>query len=543
MPRRGLVSAIVHAQREAQRAEAARQREASRAARAAEQAVRSYERAQKAEERERARLYAEARLAEVERDNQRLDESVGQLQTLLARTLEIDDNFDLETLRPQLDLPIFNPEGLDQAEPPPEKIDFLPKPPSLFAKLLPGTGARYAREAAEAESRFEEALQAHAARDLTRREALARARQAHHERVFALEAEHDAQNAAIDDLKRRFHEADASAVSEYFMYVLTASAYPEEFPSHVRVAYTPASKQLIVEKDFPQFQVVPDVDSYRYIKARDDVTAVARSMQQRKALYTSVVAQVTIRTLHELFEADRTQVLDSVVLNGYVDAIDPGSGMSIRPCIVTVRTTRDVFQRLNLQQVEPVACLKVLNASVSRSPSELSPVRPVVEFSMVDPRFIEESDVLSTLDQRPNLMELTPSEFETLITNLFEKMGLETRLTQASRDGGVDCVAYDSRPIFGGKVVIQAKRYKYTVGVSAVRDLFGTMQNEGASKGILVTTSGYGKASIEFANGKPIELLDGQNLLYLLKQHAGLDAKIAVTDGWRDPVPDTSDED
>jgi restriction system protein len=94
---------------------------------------------------------------------------------------------------------------------------------------------------------------------------------------------------------------------------------------------------------------------------------------------------------------------------------------------------------------------------------------------MRDPRFIEEEDVLSTLDQRPNLMELAPKEFESLITNLFEKMGLETRQTQASRDGGVDCVAYDTRPIFGGKVIIQAKRYKNTVGVSAVRDLFGTL--------------------------------------------------------------------
>jgi restriction system protein len=109
----------------------------------------------------------------------------------------------------------------------------------------------------------------------------------------------------------------------------------------------------------------------------------------------------------------------------------------------------------------------------------------------------------STLDQRPNLMELSPSEFEGLITNLFSKMGLETRQTQASRDGGVDCIAYDPGPIFGGKVIIQAKRYKNTVGVSAVRDLFGTLQNEGASKRILVTTSGYGKAAFEFAEGSP----------------------------------------
>src|SRR3954451_21893820 len=98
-----------------------------------------------------------------------------------------------------------------------------------------------------------------------------------------------------------------------------------------------------------------------------------------------------------------------------------------------------------------------------QEPAELVPVRPVLEFNMVDPRFVEEADVLSGLDQRPNLMELKPGEFESLITNLFTKMGLETRLTQASRDGGVDCVAYDPRPIFGGKVVIQAKRYKGTV--------------------------------------------------------------------------------
>jgi restriction system protein len=133
-------------------------------------------------------------------------------------------------------------------------------------------------------------------------------------------------------------------------------------------------------------------------------------------------------------------------------------------------------------------------------------------------------------------MELTPSEFETLITNLFAAMGLETRLTRPSRDGGVDCVAYDQRPIFGGKVVIQAKRYKNTVGVSAVRDLFGTVQNEGASKGILVTTSGYGKAAFDFAAGKPLELLDGQNLLYLLAEHAKIDAKIIMPAEWHDRV-------
>jgi restriction system protein len=98
----------------------------------------------------------------------------------------------------------------------------------------------------------------------------------------------------------------------------------------------------------------------------------------------------------------------------------------------------------------------------------------------------------------------------------------------------VDCVAFDNRAIFGSKVIIQAKRYKNTVPVSAVRDLFGSVHNEGATKGILVTTSGYGKASFDFANDKPLELLSG-TLLYLLKEHAGVDAKIEPPEHWIDP--------
>ena len=76
------------------------------------------------------------------------------------------------------------------------------------------------------------------------------------------------------------------------------------------------------------------------------------------------------------------------------------------------------------------------------------------------------------------------------------------KITQASRDGGVDAIAFDPDPIRGGKIVIQAKRYTNVVSVSAVRDLYGTVVNEGATKGILVTTSGYGHDAYDFAKGK-----------------------------------------
>ena len=109
----------------------------------------------------------------------------------------------------------------------------------------------------------------------------------------------------------------------------------------------------------------------------------------------------------------------------------------------------------------------------------------------------------------------------------FRQNGGEVKVTQASADGGVDAIAYDPDPIRGGKIVIQAKRYTNVVGVAAVRDLYGTVMNEGATKGILVTTSDYGKDSYEFAKDKPLSLLNGSNLLSLLEKH-GQKARINI---------------
>ena len=64
-----------------------------------------------------------------------------------------------------------------------------------------------------------------------------------------------------------------------------------------------------------------------------------------------------------------------------------------------------------------------------------------------------------------------------------------------------------------------AKRYTLTVDVSAVRDLYGTLIEEGANRGILVTTSHFGKDSIEFAKDKQITLINGDELLSLLKKY------------------------
>lgn len=93
------------------------------------------------------------------------------------------------------------------------------------------------------------------------------------------------------------------------------------------------------------------------------------------------------------------------------------------------------------------------------------------------------------------------------------------KVTRASRDRGVDAILFTPDPLRGGKFVLHAKRYTRTVDVSSVRDLYGAVMNEGADKGILVTTSNFGPDSYEFAKDIPLSLVNGQHLLLMLQKH------------------------
>ncbi|MBQ5317933.1 MAG: restriction endonuclease [Oscillospiraceae bacterium] len=120
------------------------------------------------------------------------------------------------------------------------------------------------------------------------------------------------------------------------------------------------------------------------------------------------------------------------------------------------------------------------------------------------------------LENYDDINSMSGVEFEFLCKELLEKMGFETETTKASGDGGIDLIAYNYQPILSGKYIIQCKRYVGSVGEPVIRDLYGVITSERANKGILMTTGHFTKSAIEFAMGKPIELIDGSKLNELL---------------------------
>jgi len=305
-------------------------------------------------------------------------------------------------------------------------------------------------------------------------------------------------------------------------------------PKEFDIDYNPETKILIIDYSLPSVDKIPRLKEVKYIKSRDAYEKVFLPESTVNKLYDSLIYQTTLRTIHELYVFDVVNALDSIVFNGWVKSIDKATGKDVNACILSVQANRQEFLSLNLTNVDPKACFKHLKGVGSSKLHSLTPVAPILNISRKDKRFISSYAVAEELDDSTNLAAMDWEDFEHLIRELFEKefaqYGGEVKVTKASRDGGVDAIAFDPDPIRGGKIAIQAKRYINTVGVSAVRDLYGTVINEGATKGILITTADYGPDAYEFAKGKPLTLLNGSNLLHLLEKHghrAKIDLKAA----------------
>ncbi|KJY47773.1 restriction endonuclease [Streptomyces sp. A1547] len=515
------------AQRRQQQTQLIQQREAERR-------HQSYERdRQRVRERDANRSHRQYREAEALRRTAQLDSEVDALKGLLVagcRTpaFRISDLARSEQLEP------FNPGALAQPVPMP-RIDQFQQQSSGWTL---GSSHR-AQAEREAHARYTQAWQAANAAEAQRQQQLAAYRQQYDRWAAEQLAGVRAHNSGLIELAAALRAGDAEAAVEYFSAALYAStAWPEALPRQVAAAYDPAARQLVLDWELPGYEVVPEARSVQYLPSTDQDRVKPRPVTERRALYRDLLAQCMLLVVRELYAADEFGVLDSVVVNGFVDCHDPATGQEARFVLSTVPAARSAFAGLRLEQVSAVDCLvSGLGGLLSTRPDQLTAVRPGRRPDEVGGGVVSHGGQSGHGDDEPDLFAMDPIAFENLVAELFRAMGMEAVTTQRSGDGGVDVEALDPAPIRGGRIVVQVKRYRNTVPPTAVRDLYGTVQDKGANKGVLVTTASFGPGSYTFANGKPLELVPGPDLVELLHQY-GLRGRLGGGPAQRAPEPE-----
>src|SRR5580700_5736576 len=117
----------------------------------------------------------------------------------------------------------------------------------------------------------------------------------------------------------------------------------------------------------------------------------------------------------------------------------------------------------------------------------------------------------------------SPRFFERLVVDLLLAMGYGGSKAEAGRavgqggDGGIDGIIDQDR-LGLDKVYIQAKRWEGSVGRPVIQAFAGSLEGNGATKGVVITTSEFSRDAQEYVQKiqKRIVLIDGELLSKLM---------------------------
>lgn len=410
--RRGFFAEMAHqaavAERNRQRAQAAavrdqarRQREADRSARESErlrlQYQRAGDRAAAAAEKAMRQAHIAAQEAEVERLNGELELALADIDNVLSATLEVDDYVDLERLRKTAEHPPFDSRHSTPLPPPPP-IQAPPEPVYVEPEAPRGMGAvfggkkKHAEAVAAAQAAFAEVhqqwqraaaavpmqqlaqLAEHQKAEEARQAALATDRARYDEECAQRQREVDESNATLDELIGNLDRGTPEAVEEYLGIVFSNSVYPAEWPWPPEYSYDAATKELTIRLELPAPGDLPTARQYKYVRARDEITTTEQTQKEQRERYSALLNNMTLRTLHEVWEADRGGKVDSISLIGSVAHIDPATGKDTTTPLVAVAVDRRTFADIDLRRVAPAETMRHLGAVVSKNPHVLTPI-------------------------------------------------------------------------------------------------------------------------------------------------------------------------
>lgn len=181
--------------------------------------------------------------------------------------------------------------------------------------------------------------------------------------------------------------------------------------------------------------------------------------------------------------------------NGYVSPtnaeIDPEDGALFEVPMPNIedpikKSTQFVLSEIGYKAVDP------LYDPFSDSPEPSISKNIIIATEFINAKLLEELTKNSE-----KMYSLTPRQFEELVAELFYREGFDVELTPERKDGGRDVIAITHNELGSHLYLAECKRYSPNrpVGVEYVRALYGVVETERATRGIIATTSCFTKGA------------------------------------------------
>jgi hypothetical protein len=110
---------------------------------------------------------------------------------------------------------------------------------------------------------------------------------------------------------------------------------------------------------------------------------------------------------------------------------------------------------------------------------------------------------------KQSAMQLSDLELEKLAEQVYKRLGYQVQHVGQTGDHGIDVLLVNPN---NQKEIVQCKQWSKPVGEAALRDLYGAMMHDQAVRGWIWAPRGFSGPARTWARGKPIVLVDDEEI-------------------------------
>ncbi|WP_354640541.1 restriction endonuclease [Kitasatospora camelliae] len=436
----------------------------------------------------------------------------------------------------------------------PRWADFAPPEPAGADPDAPASrrllDSGYQRELAQARLRHQRALREWRTRQAESADTETLAARAEHERAEQSRAQAVREyNDSLEECRRAYRQSEPAAVESLLERALAAAeGATQDLPVPCRAVFRPLTRTAVLDLDLPPLDLVPSLDGYR-LAPDGSAEPVPRPPADRSSDYLRLAARLALRALQAVDAVDTDEVLAGVVLNGWLRT--PGGNPR---CLLSVDADRDALARTRLLPPEAPEAWEALDASgrggepaggtaAAEDPAADDGGPGVYADAEQDEALVRLRDLSAVVTPDPYAgpavepcglaggavpaaAELSANEFAHLVRRLLTAGGLaEWSVRLRGPAGLVATAAGASGTALPGRWVVWASRGTSEVGAEEIRTLAEAVREEGAERGLRLTSARFAEAALDLAaeeGYRRIHLIDGDGLRELARTQLAL---------------------
>jgi restriction system protein len=277
---------------------------------------------------------------------------------------------------------------------------------SLFAELfVPSAGSKRVNMEAEAKREFDRRLKQYGE--------MKEAARLVHEKERAAYIERQAEyNRSVDRLQLDYEKGSPEAVESIARLILARTVYPNVLEVAFDAQYDQTEKLLVINCVLPGPEDIPRTVRHEYNEEERGITAVEMDQKDFNDFYESILLQLTLSGMHNIFRSMPERLVKQVGFNGWINKEEQNS------CILTCKVSREVFDSLDLAGVPPRQSFSGLNGVMVEPLTALTPVRPLAKVKETPPLYPETGRTSTGEEPAPGPPAYHPGDFKHIAGNL-----------------------------------------------------------------------------------------------------------------------------